>query len=216
MFYEPYDQAILLAPLPAQDLGRSCFEHVDADALIAGSLIGNLVEKLREFTGSSGKDAVTLSSYLYECGLADLPDLGLEAFLQAHFPAGPDRISSIHDVYEAACAFFAQRDYVRATGLFALIASLEDVRSYGQIALSACAARQGLYKSGYDLAVASVTSSMPHPRSCFLAGHCALRLDEKKTARHYLAFASRIARRSATYKPERRASQSKLLALQFA
>ncbi|MEI2384500.1 hypothetical protein [Breoghania sp. JC706] len=216
MFCEPNDQGTLVAPLPEQALGRTYFGHADTDALAGNALIGSLLTKLRERLASDTKDAQILCRYLEECGLADLADAGLEAFIRAHFPAGADGLSSIHDVYRAACERFGQLDYVHATGLFALIASLEDVQGYGRIALSACAARQGFYRSGYDLAVASVTSQMPHPRSGLLAGHCALRLNEKKTARHYLALASRIARRSATYRAERRASQTRLLALQFA
>lgn len=210
MFYEPHDLNELLTPLPAEALGIN-YEHVDGNALC-----GSLFKDLQELLKSGRKDIVTLSFYLDECGLKELLDRGFEAFWKTHFPSGQTNISSVYDVYDTACALFDQREYDQAAGLFSLVIPLEDIRAHGLIALSACASRREFYKSGYDLAVASISRPAPHPRSFLLAGHCALRLNEMKTAKQYLAFASRVARKDAAYRPEQRASQSKLLSLQFA
>lgn len=210
VFYEPHDLSILLTPLPPQALSM---DHLDSLGTV--ELCSSLFKELCDLLDSDHEDIVTLSIYLDECGLLDRLGDGFRAFSESQFPSDQTNIASVFELYDTAYKLFEQHEYGQAAALFSLISSLDDIRSFGLIALSACAFHQALYKSGYDLAIAASSTSAPHPRSFLLAGCCALRLNEVKAAKQYLAFASRVARKNEAYRPEQRAAQSQLLMLQF-
>ncbi|MEP3665151.1 MAG: hypothetical protein ABJN42_00280 [Roseibium sp.] len=210
MFHEPDDFSACLAPLTPDDMSFD-----DVPGLGGQDMIFFLFKELQKKLTSVQKDDVSLKYYLDECGVSDLMAGDFQTFFDAHFTPGRTNVTSLRDIYETAYALFSQDEYAQAVGFFSLIASLEGNIAGSLLALSACANRQALYRSGYDLAVASIKANEKHPRSYLLAGYCALQLKEQKSAKRYLALAARLARKDPAYRTEQRAAQRKLLLLQF-
>ena len=210
MFQDLDEIGACLVPLFPKDM-----DFNEVDDLDEGDVVHRLFRQLKEARGSRAENAGPLEIYLQECGVSRLIDGDFQSFCDANYASSEVKVTSPRGIYERAVALFSQEEYTQAVGFFCLIASLHEKAAGSLIALSACASRQALYKSGYNLAIASIKADDKHPRSHLLAGYCALRLNDLRSAKRYLALASRLARRDPMFRPEQRAAQQQLLSLQF-
>ncbi len=211
MFQENQDINVYLTPF---SLPENSFFN-DNDEAISTSL-KDLFQRLETFLCSRANEDSALRRYMSDSGMEDVIAQGFDVFKTQVEHMRPDPIQNPDAIYASATECFDSGKIEDAAMLFALISTFGNAQGPVLSAMAACACRQTRFQHAYDLATESLSNKERHPRAYLLAGYCALKLNDYKNAKKFLALTSRIARKDPQFAPEQRCAQRELLMLQFA